>query len=489
MCPNVPDRPPIPGDENFDAEIMVIAESPGKDENKRGKVLVGRTGVELNELYLPQKAGIRRSDTFCTNAVKCYPRFDRDLHPDIVDSCSSFHLRKEIAACKNVKVIVLMGAVACSLVGLDVEMHHNRPRMAEILGFNRFVWPMYHPALGMHDYSMMQVIMDDWEDFGRWLRTGHFEYPIDEFPEVHYERVRTAAEVLDSFNKYPLWYRGALAIDTEFVPLPVGVDPHCATYSYYPGTGFLVYARDTEAVRAFAERVAGRWRGTPVEFKETPSLKQGLGTGWPGPILMHNALADLPVLDAMGVVLDRKKVRDTMILAYNLATLPQGLKPLAYRLCGLEMTEFDELVTPFAIQYWLSYVEMISQDQWPKLEPYMRMVTEKETEYVDGIPVETGTHMVEKLYKPQSLTTKLKRLMTDYRKSPKPKVFNRWWDWDDKEKEPVIAKYGDMPKKSIKMVDDEEKLLNYSVSDADGTLRIYPELVKLRKEFRRRYGV
>lgn len=476
----------MPPDGSYDCQIMAIGEAPGKDENSRSRCFVGKTGKELNANYLPKYAGINREDIFLTNTVKCYPRFDRDMSDTIINSCSGYHLRGEIARMKNLKVVILMGSVACSLIGTSADMDHGIPKMANILGFERLCWPMYHPAAGMHDYQLMSNIMADWTEFGKWLRTGEATAPCDEFQETTYVRLRTAQEVRDSFSVFPLWYRNAIAIDTEYDPLPVGVNPYCLTYSYFPGTGFLVKAEDREAIAAFAAAMA---TGEGLRFKDGPLSLRKKRKGWPGPVLMHNSPADLPVMDALGIPIDRHSVVDTMQLSYNLMTMPQGLKTLAYRLVGMTMTEFDDLVTPYAVEYWLAYLDIVGQTQWPRLEPYMRLVKENVVEYVDGVPVTTGTTMTEKLYKPQSLSTKIKRLMTDYGKKPSPKIFKRIFDWDDKEWEPAVAKYGPIPKKSIRLVDDEQALLGYACRDSDATLRVFPELISLRKAFRRTHNV
>lgn len=497
-CPKCPRaRFPVPGDGPRNARVVGIAESPGRDEDKDGIPFRGKTGKEINQLYLPM-AGLERPMVYLTNAIKCWPRSDRDISDEILYSCAEFHLKHELQQL-NPEIIVLMGAVACSLVDINVEMHHGRPRRGILYGKEYLLWPMYHPSLGMHDYAMMDQIMEDWRDLGRFLNGEELTYPVDQFPEPHYARLHTAADVRGVFDagksigSIEPW--DPLAIDTEFDPAPQGDIPYCLTFSFEPGTGWLIKAEDEGAVREFSRMVCGDGvaMGTlspTTRFKSGASLKRTRASGgWRGPILMHNEMADIPVTHSMGVPIDPRRVIDTMVMAYHLGNVAQALKVLAWRLCGMEMVEFDDLVTPYALDHWVAFAEMISQVQWPKLDPYMRMVPEKIVEEVDGVPVVMGTQMVEKLYKPQSLTTKLKRLLTDYKKNPSPKVFKRWWEWDDVEKEPVIARFGDMPKKSIRMVSDEQELLNYACRDADATLRIWPILRRIRKEHRRKYRV
>ena len=53
------------------SRILAIAERPGPRENERGEVLVGPTGQEFDELYLPL-AGLDRSEIRVCNTVMCW---------------------------------------------------------------------------------------------------------------------------------------------------------------------------------------------------------------------------------------------------------------------------------------------------------------------------------------------------------------------------------------------------------------------------------
>lgn len=479
QCPNVSD--PVPGYGDLSAKVVFVAEKPGHEEDKKGRPFCGRFGREFFDLYLGL-TGLEKSEIYVTNALKCFPTFERYADEAIVECCASLHLAEEISTI-NPELIVLMGAAACHLVGLDVSMEHGRAHTVDFFGVQRRVYVMFHPALGMRDYAAMDNIMEDFHTLGIYLRTGVVDAPVDEYPDTRYERLHTPEEVRLSFREGHAESGDPLAIDTEYDIEPIGVDPYCLTYSHTPGEGFMIKVEDPPAVAEFARIVSGTGRGNlGVALPgETPK------GGWRGLILLHNKYADLPPLDTMGVHINRKRVRDTMTLSYNLMKYPQGLKALAYRLVGMRMTEFDDLVTPYAIEYWLAYMEMLACEVWPKLEPYMRPTLVDTIEYVNEIPVKTGKHMEDKLYKPQSLTTKIKRLLGDYKKKPSPKLFKRWGEWDDVEKAPAIKAYGDLPRKSVRQVTDERALLNYACRDCDATLRVYYKELKLRREFRKRY--
>ncbi len=481
LCPRA--RRPVKGDGPSDASVVLIGSFPGKDEDERDRVFVGRTGRECNETYLPL-GGLNRDNVYFTNAGKCWPQYPRQATDEIAMSCAGTHLRGELAIIRP-KLIVLLGATACSLLDISVEMDHGRPRQGDLFGFKALIWPMLHPAAGLHDYAVMANIIEDWKILGKYIRNGELpQWPVDEYPNPEYHRLHTRSDVLDVLSEYD--GDEPLAIDTEYDPLPVGVRPYCLTFSLRPGTGWLIKASDREAVGAFCGVVGSGSAGRVPPLKGRASREAR--RGWRGPLLLHNAVADLPPLAQMGLEAGGLKVVDSMVLAYLCSTLPQGLKVLAYRLCGMKMVEFNDLVEPNAVEYWLAYMQMLAADTWPTPEPYMRLVPAK-VDIMDGdVVVGKETQMVEKLYKPQDIGRKVKRLLGDYEKSPTAKVFGRWDEWGE-EKLAAIKKYGDMPAKSITMVTDESALLNYSVRDADATLRIYPVLRKMLRNFRKRWSV
>ncbi|HIO72305.1 MAG TPA: uracil-DNA glycosylase, partial [Flavobacteriales bacterium] len=59
----------VPGEGNYDAQVMVIGEAPGFNEDKTGRPFAGRAGKLLNELL--DSVGIKRSQIYITNMVKC----------------------------------------------------------------------------------------------------------------------------------------------------------------------------------------------------------------------------------------------------------------------------------------------------------------------------------------------------------------------------------------------------------------------------------
>lgn len=59
------------GNGNPDAEILLVGEAPGETEDQEGRPFVGDSGRMLNTIL--EKAGLKRSELFITNAVRCRP--------------------------------------------------------------------------------------------------------------------------------------------------------------------------------------------------------------------------------------------------------------------------------------------------------------------------------------------------------------------------------------------------------------------------------
>ena len=105
---------------------MLIGEAPGYHENQQGRPFVGQAGQFLDELL--GVAGLKRSDVFITNVVKCRPPGNRDPQPDEIAACSDY-LSRQTAAMKP-RVIVTLGRYSLGrfLPGQPISRIHGVPR-------------------------------------------------------------------------------------------------------------------------------------------------------------------------------------------------------------------------------------------------------------------------------------------------------------------------------------------------------------------------
>jgi DNA polymerase len=133
-----------------DAELMLVGEQPGDQEDKQGRVFVGPAGRVLDRALA--QAQIDRSKVFATNAVKHFKykmRGKRRIHQRPNAS--------EIAACRRwlqaevqlvgPAVAVAMGAVAAhALLGRPTPIADNRGRLLESPLFDLPVLVTTHPS-------------------------------------------------------------------------------------------------------------------------------------------------------------------------------------------------------------------------------------------------------------------------------------------------------------------------------------------------------
>jgi DNA polymerase len=60
---------------NSDADVMVVGEGPGAEEDKQGEPFVGRAGLLLNDILKAIK--FKREEVYIANIVKCRPPGNR----------------------------------------------------------------------------------------------------------------------------------------------------------------------------------------------------------------------------------------------------------------------------------------------------------------------------------------------------------------------------------------------------------------------------
>jgi DNA polymerase len=114
---------------------MFVGEQPGDQEDRVGKPFVGPAGRLLDQAL--EEAGIDRSATYMTNAVKHFKwqaRGKRRIHQKPtwaeVTACRPW-LEAELAAVRP-RVLVLLGATAAqSLLGKDFRVTQNRRKLIE----------------------------------------------------------------------------------------------------------------------------------------------------------------------------------------------------------------------------------------------------------------------------------------------------------------------------------------------------------------------
>jgi uracil-DNA glycosylase len=147
----------VPGEGNVNAKILFIGEGPGFHEDRQARPFVGPAGQFLDELL--SSIHLKRADVFITNVVKCRPPGNRDPLPEEIAACDNY-LDRQIAALKP-QVIVTLGrySMAKFFSNEKISSIHGRARKKD--GY--ICIAMYHPAAGLHQASLKDVIREDFK--------------------------------------------------------------------------------------------------------------------------------------------------------------------------------------------------------------------------------------------------------------------------------------------------------------------------------------
>jgi DNA polymerase len=146
----------VPGDGKPTAQVMIIGEAPGRDEDGSGHPFVGAAGRFLNSVL--EGTGLDRADLFITNTVKCRPPGNRTPRRDEVETCTSNYLFQQIELV-NPRLIMLLGAVAAKKVLGVKSISEARGRVIEHDG-RRYVVG-YHPAVRFYREDLAAKVHED----------------------------------------------------------------------------------------------------------------------------------------------------------------------------------------------------------------------------------------------------------------------------------------------------------------------------------------
>ncbi|MGE4240291.1 uracil-DNA glycosylase [Ramlibacter sp.] len=124
------------------AEILVVGEAPGENEDRLGEPFVGQAGKLLDNM-LGSLGVARGKGVYIANVLKCRPPGNRNPEPDEVAKCEPF-LRRQVELLRP-RIILVMGRFAVqSLLGSTEPIGRLRGRAYEYSGVPVVV--TYHPA-------------------------------------------------------------------------------------------------------------------------------------------------------------------------------------------------------------------------------------------------------------------------------------------------------------------------------------------------------
>lgn len=129
------------GEGDPDADLMLVGEAPGKDEDEHGRPFRGAAGENLERLL--EEIRRRRSDVYIANVVMCRPPGNRLPHRREVIACASY-LDEQIRLVAP-RVIVALGARPTKrLLGVKATVGGTRGHPHRV--GEATVVPTYHPS-------------------------------------------------------------------------------------------------------------------------------------------------------------------------------------------------------------------------------------------------------------------------------------------------------------------------------------------------------
>lgn len=143
---------------NRQAEILVIGEAPGADEDAQGEPFVGRAGQLLNSIL--RGMGWPRETVYIANVLKCRPPGNRDPSPVEAQCCRPF-LQQQIDLIRP-KVILAVGRIAAqNLLATDTPIGKLRGRWHQFGPQGIPLLVTYHPAYLLRSPSEKRKVWAD----------------------------------------------------------------------------------------------------------------------------------------------------------------------------------------------------------------------------------------------------------------------------------------------------------------------------------------
>lgn len=146
----------VPGTGSPDARVCFVGEGPGREEDLSGLPFVGQAGKLLDRMLAEE--GIRRSDCYICNIVKCRPPNNRVPTPAEISECS-LYLYAQLAVIEPA-VVCLLGNTALRFF-FGERYSIGQVRGSVLLKDEQRFLPTYHPAAALRNPQYIAVIQQD----------------------------------------------------------------------------------------------------------------------------------------------------------------------------------------------------------------------------------------------------------------------------------------------------------------------------------------
>lgn len=154
---------------NQQADLMIIGEAPGADEDRQGEPFVGRAGQLLTSMLAA--IGLAREQVYIANVLKCRPPGNRDPHVDEVAACQPY-LNRQIELVAPRLILSVGGVSAKNLLHTDDSVGRLRGRLHRYPATDTPLMVTYHPAYLLRRPEEKAKAWNDLQQVYRHLQEG-----------------------------------------------------------------------------------------------------------------------------------------------------------------------------------------------------------------------------------------------------------------------------------------------------------------------------
>lgn len=148
---------------NPKADIVVIGEAPGADEDEQGEPFVGRAGQLLNKIL--DAIQFKREEVYICNILKCRPPNNREPLPEEIELCEPY-LWKQMEIIKPKMILCLGRTAGQALLKTNDSLSAMRGKFFDYRGIKLMV--TYHPAALLRNPNWKKPT---WEDVQLFRKT------------------------------------------------------------------------------------------------------------------------------------------------------------------------------------------------------------------------------------------------------------------------------------------------------------------------------
>lgn len=152
------------------ADVLIVGEAPGANEDAQGLPFVGRAGKLLDRMLFAIGRS-RETDVYITNICKFRPPGNRDPRPDEV--AADWPVLERQIDLMQPKLVIAVGRIAAqTLLDCQTPLGKLRGRVHSFPGRALDVMVTYHPAYLLRSPQQKSKTWDDLRMIARYLRDG-----------------------------------------------------------------------------------------------------------------------------------------------------------------------------------------------------------------------------------------------------------------------------------------------------------------------------